>query len=311
MKTAATAALPVPGAVEPLAAPTADPAGTSRTRRRVAMSILAHGPSTVAQLAERLDLTPAAIRRHLDLLVAEALVEAREQRSYGPRGRGRPARLFALTADGRDTFHHGDGELAVDALEFLRETAGSGAVEIFASRRFAALGERLRPQVVGADAPQRIEALATALSAAGFPTTTTTTGAGTVQLCQHACPVAHVAAGFPEFCAAETELIAGLLGTHVQRLATIAHGDGVCTTHVPAGVPARAHRPVPPGHSPPAPGAALQETAAQQPPRGAHASRQLRADRSQHDQSQHDQSQHDQSQHDQSQQDQSQQERTA
>ncbi|MFW6188461.1 MAG: transcriptional regulator, partial [Actinomycetota bacterium] len=26
-----------------------------------------------------------------------------------------------------------------------------------------------------------------------------------------------------------------LLGTHVQRLATIAHGDGVCTTHIPRG----------------------------------------------------------------------------
>ncbi|HVU74873.1 MAG TPA: transcriptional regulator, partial [Mycobacteriales bacterium] len=24
-----------------------------------------------------------------------------------------------------------------------------------------------------------------------------------------------------------------VLGTYVQRLATIAHGDGVCTTHVP------------------------------------------------------------------------------
>ena len=36
--------------------------------------------------------------------------------------------------------------------------------------------------------------------------------------------------GIPE---AETEMLAALLGTHVQRLATIAHGDGVCTTHVP------------------------------------------------------------------------------
>jgi predicted ArsR family transcriptional regulator len=38
---------------------------------------------------------------------------------------------------------------------------------------------------------------------------------------------------FPELCEAETEVFARLLGTHVQRLATIAHGDGVCTTHVP------------------------------------------------------------------------------
>jgi predicted ArsR family transcriptional regulator len=45
--------------------------------------------------------------------------------------------------------------------------------------------------------------------------------------------VAHVAAEFPQLCEAETQAFARLLGTHVQRLATIAHGDGVCTTHVP------------------------------------------------------------------------------
>jgi hypothetical protein len=53
------------------------------------------------------------------------------------------------------------------------------------------------------------------------------------QLCQHHCPVAHVAEKFPQLCEVETELFSRLLGVHVQRLATIAHGDGVCTTHVP------------------------------------------------------------------------------
>jgi predicted ArsR family transcriptional regulator len=53
------------------------------------------------------------------------------------------------------------------------------------------------------------------------------------QLCQHHCPVAHVAEQFPQLCEAETELFSQLLGTHVQRLATIAHGDGVCTTFIP------------------------------------------------------------------------------
>jgi predicted ArsR family transcriptional regulator len=45
--------------------------------------------------------------------------------------------------------------------------------------------------------------------------------------------VAHVAEQFPQLCEAETEVFARLLGRHVQRLATIAHGDGVCTTHIP------------------------------------------------------------------------------
>ena len=54
------------------------------------------------------------------------------------------------------------------------------------------------------------------------------------EVCQHHCPIAHVAAEFPELCEAETAAFSAILGTHVQRLATIAHGDGVCTTFIPA-----------------------------------------------------------------------------
>ena len=53
------------------------------------------------------------------------------------------------------------------------------------------------------------------------------------QLCQQHCPVSHVAHEFPQLCEAETEAIGKVLGRHVQRLATIAHGDGVCTTCIP------------------------------------------------------------------------------
>ena len=38
--------------------------------------------------------------------------------------------------------------------------------------------------------------------------------------------------GYPQLCEVETEAFARLLGTPVQHLATIAHGGGICTTHV-------------------------------------------------------------------------------
>jgi predicted ArsR family transcriptional regulator len=72
-----------------------------------------------------------------------------------------------------------------------------------------------------------------ALSAEGYAANASAI-AGGGQLCQHHCPVAHVAAEFPQLCEAETHVISRLVGSHVQRLATIAHGDGVCTTHIPA-----------------------------------------------------------------------------
>jgi len=54
-----------------------------------------------------------------------------------------------------------------------------------------------------------------------------------VQLRQGHCPVQHVAAQFPAFCDAETDAFSRLLGVHVQRLATLAHGEHVCTTFIP------------------------------------------------------------------------------
>ena len=74
--------------------------------------------------------------------------------------------------------------------------------------------------------------MAQALSALGFAASVEPAPAG-VQICQHHCPVSHVAGQFPELCEAETEAFARVLGRHVQRLATIAHGDGVCTTVIP------------------------------------------------------------------------------
>jgi hypothetical protein len=38
-------------------------------------------------------------------------------------------------------------------------------------------------------------------------------------------------------------VIGRLVGTHVQRLATIAHGDGICTTHIPGPVQSGSLRP--------------------------------------------------------------------
>ena len=81
----------------------------------MASSILEHGPSTAAELAARLGLTPAAIRRHLDVLVDAGHVEAREQRVYGARGRGRPAKVFVLTDAGRAVFYTAYDDLAIQA----------------------------------------------------------------------------------------------------------------------------------------------------------------------------------------------------
>ncbi|MGI5399794.1 helix-turn-helix transcriptional regulator [Streptomyces sp. CA-135486] len=215
--------------------------GERSTRNRVARSILDHGPSTVADLATRLGLTQAAVRRHLDSLVSDNVIEPREQRIYGARTRGRPAKVFALTDCGRDAFDQSYDTLAVDALRWIERTAGGGAageaaVAAFARARLETQAVAYRAAIDAAPPEERTEALAKALSVDGYAATARSAPIGE-QLCQHHCPVAHVAEQYPQLCEAETETFSRLLGTHVQRLATIAHGDGVCTTFIPHGAP--------------------------------------------------------------------------
>jgi predicted ArsR family transcriptional regulator len=143
------------------------------------------------------------------------------------------------------------------ALTFLAEVAGKDAVRRFATARVADLESRYAPVVsaAGESPALRAEALAAALSADGFAASTRPATAGSVrigtQLCQGHCPVQSVAAEFPQLCEAETAAFSRLLGAHVQRLATLAHGEHVCTTHVPHGPVEPAAQPV--TQSPPAP----------------------------------------------------------
>ncbi|MEU6261706.1 metalloregulator ArsR/SmtB family transcription factor [Saccharopolyspora shandongensis] len=207
--------------------------GDGRTRHTVARLLLERGPITAAAVADELGLSPTAVRRHLDVLVAEGEAYTREASSRGRRGRGRPAKLFLLTEVGRARFGHAYDDLAVAALRFIAEHEGEQAVREFADRRMAALVANHREVLAATASPaERAEVLADALTREGYAASTRSVASGE-QLCQHHCPVAHVAADFPQLCEAETAAFAEVLGTHVQRLATIANGDAACTTHVP------------------------------------------------------------------------------
>jgi len=212
-----------------------------RTRDLVARSILENGPSSAATLAARLGLTPAGIRRHLDLLVSEGVLEAREPRSTLVRGRGRPSKVFLMSDSGREKFEHSYDDLAVSALRFMAAQLGEHMVQSFANSRAEEIERKASESM--AKKTKKSAALAQFLTEQGYAASIQDRPLGE-ELCQHHCPIAHVASECPQLCEAETEALSRLLGTHVQRLATIAHGDGVCTTFIPTPQTSSANRKV-------------------------------------------------------------------
>ena len=139
-----------------------------------------------------------------------------------------------MTDTGREKFEHSYDDLAVAALKFMSSKNGAHLVKEFAQVRANEI-ERKGEDIKNSNKSmsEKSKSLAKLLTAEGFAATTHKKGIGE-EVCQHHCPIAHVAAEFPELCEAETAAFSAILGTHVQRLATIAHGDGVCTTFIPA-----------------------------------------------------------------------------
>lgn len=207
------------------------------TRRAIVRLLVESGSITAGEIGDRLGLTAAGVRRHLDALIEAGDAEAVPAASWQQVGRGRPAKRFRLTAAGRAKLEHAYDDLASAAMRQLREIGGEDAVRTFARRRIDAIlsGVPAADSDDDAEVEAAAERVAGALTKAGYVATTTRVGGPIhgVQICQHHCPVSHVAEEFPELCEAEQQAMAEVLGTHVQRLATIVNGDCACTTHVP------------------------------------------------------------------------------
>ncbi len=159
------------------------------TRRQVMLLLLKDGPVTASHLGERLGLSAAGIRRHLDNLVEEELTEVVRRRpvtrnSAGSgSGRGRPAKHFRLTDRGRAQFGHAYDDLASDALTALRDVGGSEAVKRFAKVRFERLVADVRPLIEEGESVEDVaRKLAEVLDEHGYAATVDRAGQG-VQIC--------------------------------------------------------------------------------------------------------------------------------
>ena len=206
-----------------------------RTRRAIVRLLLESGSITAAEIGRDLGISAAGVRRHLDALVDGGDAEANPAAAWQQAGRGRPAKRYRLTPAGRAKLEHTYDDLASAAMRQLREIGGDEAVQSFARRRIDTILAGVPAAESEDDVAVAAEGVADALTRAGYATTTTRVGGPVqgIQICQHHCPVSHVAEEFPELCEAERQAISEVLGTHVQRLASIANGDCACTTHVP------------------------------------------------------------------------------
>ena len=200
------------------------------TRARI-LEIVQRGGATAPELAERLAISPAAVRRHLTAMQADDLVDSAPVHDGGM---GRPADCWRLSPKGKRLFADRSAEFADQLLDHVAATYGRGAVAEFLKTRNAAQADRYAEALADVDDPaERAKLLAEALSDDGFAARVEDSDNGrTLVLLQSHCAIEGTATEHPEICAPEAALFTRVLGTKVSRRETIAKGAHACVCRI-------------------------------------------------------------------------------
>ena len=200
------------------------------TRDQVLRLVRGRREVTVAQLAEALDLSQQAVRRHLDGLRADGFVDVRLERH----GVGRPALIFFATERGEEgrTYLQLLSRLLrhLERLETVEVDGVSGRQVL--DRVFAGIAEEVAAdhlaEVRGTTLEERIAEASRALEREGIVDAWSKEPDGIFQVINGECPYLRLAEMSEAPCHADLHTIELLVGSPVEQTKRIASGSPLC-----------------------------------------------------------------------------------
>jgi predicted ArsR family transcriptional regulator len=185
-----------------------------------------HGPLTAEDLAGKLGITAVSTRAILRRLEAADLVA----REFEPRPIGRPVGRYRLTSSADALFPKHYEAFAAQLLDTVVGELGPEALDAVLSSWEERLHAHLEEQLPREPAA-RLDALAQHQSKYGFMAEVKRDQDG-VTLLERNCPIATLAAKYPQICDREAALFSRTLGWKAHLVSCQAKGDGVCAFRV-------------------------------------------------------------------------------
>jgi predicted ArsR family transcriptional regulator len=169
-----------------------------------------HGPLTVAEMGDRLGVTPTAVRNRLTRLVESGMVERRSEQG----GRGRPKHTYQASVAANKRLGQNYADLVVILWdEMMRNVEDRKLRRFLFGRITERLAELYRSQVTGVEWERRLVQLGTVLHDRGIETEVTRGDGGSLPvLKQHSCPYYELAEADRAVCALERKMYEKVLG---------------------------------------------------------------------------------------------------
>ena len=205
------------------------------TKQEILQHLMKQTQVTALELAESLEISPQAIRRHLKDLEGEGLIRYKSLAT----GMGRPQHIYELTTQGRDRFPHSYDEFAVSFLDTLAETMGHDQLAEVLHKQWQRKATQYRQLLGTGSVQERVAHLVELRKAEGymaewypnkkFKSDSTSSEVEGYILIEHNCAISNVAESFPSVCGHELEMFGAVLpDCTVERTHWIVNGEHRC-----------------------------------------------------------------------------------
>ena len=203
------------------------------TRSEILKLIQLGSHTTVSELATKLEMAPATVRRHLDILQHEGMLDFEEKRE----GAGRPEHVFQLTPKGFETGPREYDVLLVDMINEVsdltpEQLSGKSGSQII-TQVLESMADRVSNVAIADDTRPPIVKLTELLENRRYdPKVVTENGSIKIQL--NNCPYRSAAVKNPVICSFDSRLISNVMGTESLRSERVRDGYSCCLYEIEA-----------------------------------------------------------------------------
>ncbi len=194
------------------------------TREKIVFLLKTRAPLSVEELATELATSGVNVRRYLEALERDGLIESTLKR----RERGRPVHLYRLTERADELFPHAYDVLSVEILQQIEQRFGREVVTSILQGRADTLAAKIKPRLQGKTLRKRVEEFARAFEEMGYLVRVENGTPDSYVVVMHHCPVLLIARDFPEVCDGDCLIASQSLDAEVIRQCALSEGASCC-----------------------------------------------------------------------------------
>lgn len=197
----------------------------SSTRNEILNMLKLNAAMTVSDMAGQLQITEMAVRRHLNTLERDKLIESKMVRQ----AMGRPTNVYSLTEEAEHLFPRHYSDFALDFLQDLEELEGQDKIKDLFYRREQRLSDKYRREIRGQSLEEKVQQLAVLQNQKGYMVEIEKDSeTGDFIFKEYNCPISQVAKEYQHACNCELSLFKTVLNTEVEQNECIAQGEDKC-----------------------------------------------------------------------------------